>query len=644
MMISTFAVSILQASLSLPSLFSDHMVLQRDQSTLIWGTDKPNTEIQVSIQNKVFRGSTDEKGSFRIKLTPSKAGGPFDLKVKGSSERVIRDVWFGEVWICSGQSNMEWPMALANDRELGKQEADPHIRMFTVQKRFADAPVPDVNGNWQVAESNTVDRFSAVGYAYARKLWKELKVPIGMIHTSWGGTPAEAWTSLGALNDPILQPIRDRYEAGREKVPDALKKYQDRVATYQLKALPEFFNETDLSWTSAEIGDEGWSETNLPHQFPDNFDGAYYYRKVFRLTQDQLDSLKTLSLGAIDDFDMTYINGIRVGMTDMRTPNYYSAPRKYEIKPGVLKEGLNVIAIKVYDNMGGGGFFGSAAEMKLGNLSISDGWKFKQGKPHLAVDPSQTGPAPQSPSFGTDQNSPGSLYNAMLQPLAPYTVKGAIWYQGESNAGRSVQYKPLMETMIKNWREIFLAPEMPFYIVQLANFGAINPNQFDSGWAELRDVQDQLGQQKNQGTATIIDIGDPADIHPRNKKDVGERLARIALFKTYRKKLVWQGPRLKEATFLANSAFLKFDFAAGLTTRDGSAPKGFMVCDESRKWHAAQTQMIKGGIKLVSDQGNIRYIRYAWQDSPVVNVMNSDGLPMMPFRTDDFPLITRNNR
>lgn len=643
-MMSTFAVSLLQASLSLPALFSDHMVLQRDQSTLIWGKDQPNTEVQVSIQNKVFRGKTDENGSFRIKLSPSKAGGPFDLRVKGSSEKVIRDVWFGEVWICSGQSNMEWPMSLANDRELGKQEADPHIRMFTVQKRFSDVKVPDVNGNWQVAAPNTVDGFSAVGYAYARKLWRELKVPIGMIHTSWGGTPAEAWTDLNLLNDPMLAPIRDRYEAGREKAPDALKKYQDRVAEYQVKALPDFFDESDLGWTAGDFDDSSWNQTNLPHQFPNDFDGAYFYRKVIQLTRTQVESIKTLSLGAIDDFDITYVNGIKVGSTDMRTLNFWSVPRKYEIKPGVLKEGINVIAIKVYDHMGAGGFFGSAGEIQLGSVSIAEGWKFKEGKRHVALDASKTGPQPQPPSFGTDQNSPGSLYNAMLEPLAPYTLRGAIWYQGESNAGRSVQYKPLMETMIKNWREIFMAPEMPFYIVQLANFGAINPNQVDSGWAELRDVQDQLGLQKNQGTATIIDIGDPADIHPRNKKDVGERLARIALVKTYRKKMVWHGPRLNSATFLGNTAYLKFDSSAGLMTRDGAAPKGFLVCDENRNWHAPQAELKKGGITLVSPQGNIKYIRYAWQDSPVVNLFNAEGLPMMPFRTDDFPLVTRNNR
>ncbi len=640
-MISFIAFATLQGSLTLPAFFSDHMVVQRGKPTTVWGIDKPGTKVTVQLNGKSAVVTADSNGKFSAAIPSQREGGPFELKISGTSEKVIKDVWVGEVWICSGQSNMEWVLANSFDREEGKRDADPHIRMFTVAKNYTTEPQSDVRGDWQLAQAETVDSFSAVGYAFARKLWRELKVPIGMIHTSWGGTPAEAWTSPSYMTSEMLKPIVDRFEAGRNIQPGAVEKFVKNISVWQQRALPNFFNETDLSWTSAGLDDSNWEKVSLPNMFPDQFDGTYFYRKSLTLTAGQAAQLSKLSLGPIDDLDIAYVNGVKVGSTDMTVNGYWGVPRSYKLPSGLLKAGVNIIAVKIHDHSGGGGFYGALGDFKLGDLDISKGWSRKQGEVHAFAN---AGPRPEPPFLGADQNSPGTLYNGMLLPLAPYSIRGAIWYQGESNAGRAVQYKPLMQSMIKNWRDVFNQPNFPFYIVQLANFGAVNPEQGDSAWAELRDVQDQLGLEKNCGTAATIDIGNPVDIHPRNKKDVGERLARLALANDYKKQVETQGPRIKSSTVVGSVAYLEYSHAKGLKTKDGEAPKGFMVAGADRKWHAPVAKLENGRVILSSPRGFIVGIRYAWQDSPSVNLVNSDELPAMPFRTDTWPLVTANNR
>jgi sialate O-acetylesterase len=640
MMLSSliFASSMLQ----LPSFFSDHMVLQRGKPINVFGYDAPNSLVTVALGNKTAKGMSDEKGYFKVVLPPQKAGGPYELSVAGTGIKTIRDVLVGEVWICSGQSNMEWTVNNTKDFELSKTETDPNIRMFTVVKNASDKLETDVLGSWVPSSPNTVGNFSGVGFAFAQRLFRELKVPIGMIHTSWGGTPAEAWTSDEMLgSNPITKPIFDRAAAGRKTMEDGMPAYQKGMKEWQTKVLPDFLNGGKKEWASPDLDDSDWKVVDMPYQFPADFDGTVWVRFNIDLTNDaKEDSL--LDLGAIDDVDQAYVNGVLVGTTDFTVPNFYLFPRKYTVPKSLLHKGKNIVAIRIYDAGGGGGF--SALANVSGSLIKSV--KVKVESTQVGPDPRVANPPPAAPMGQRDPNFPSSLYKGMLYPLAPYTIQGAIWYQGESNAGRAVQYRTLLANMITDWRNLFKQGEFSFYIVQLANFQKPSETQFDSGWAELCDAQDFVGQTlKNCGTATINDIGEADDIHPRNKRDVGERLARIALFKNYKKKIEWQGPRLEKATFTGGMATLKMSHANGLRTKDGMSPHSFAIAGADNKWVWANA-VIQGKTIVLSHPSvpNPVSVRYAWQDNPQVNLINSDGLPAMPFRTDTLPLWTEKNR
>jgi sialate O-acetylesterase len=644
-----------QSQVRLPALFTDHMVVQRGKPINVWGWDSPGQRVTVSLGGKSVSVSADSKGKFSASLPKLNAGGPYTLEVKGSSIAKVSDVLVGEVWICSGQSNMEWIVANSLFRDDTIKQADPNVRMFTVTKKVAQTPTEDVEGKWVASSANTIDTFSAVGLAFANKLHADLKVPIGMIHSSWGGTPAEAWTPRSifseltalppdSLKRNMLETYQARLTAGESSYEAAFAKYRPLATAYQVKAFPQIFGDVDLNWTSAEFDDSSWNDIPaMPFAFDNDFDGGYYFRKEVILTQAQVDAASTLSLGAIDDFDRTFVNGTQIGQTDMTVPSNWSASRVYNIPKGLLKPGRNVIAVLAYDMSGPGGFSSPNAVFRLGSLAIGESWKFQKAKPYVPVPESETGPPPAMPEGRDNPNFPCTLYNGMIAALAPYSIQGAIWYQGESNADRAVQYTTLLSEMIRGWRESFGQGDFSFYTVQLANYMAPNPNQFDSAWAELRSAQDIVGQEPHGGTTTIIDIGEANDIHPRNKRDVGERLARIALKKDYGKSIEWQGPRIKSFSTKGDKITITFTHAKGLKTTDGQAPRCFAIAGADKQWRWA-TGTIQGETIVLNRSQGETMIRYAWQDNPPVNLINSDGLPAMPFRTDSLPLVTRNNR
>jgi len=654
-LITVFLTVLLQqeafAKITVPSVIGDNMVLQSGQQVRVWGHGDPGEEVSIEIAGKKAKTFTDNTGNWATKIGPLKPGGPFDLTITGSNTLTIKNVLVGEVWVCSGQSNMEWPLINAgNGAEEVAKANHPEIRLFTVQKATSDSPLDDVKGSWVVTTPDKVGQFSAVGYFFGRELQQRLKVPVGLIHTSWGGTPAEAWTQREALATPELQPIMDRYQDSLKDLPQRQADFQKRLAAWIHQNLYEDEGNKGeaMGYADPQTNTSDWKSMNLP-QFMETaglkIDGAVWFRKEIQIPEAWAGKPLELNLAAIDDYDTTYFNGKRVGGIGADTPNSYSVPRHYQVPGDLVKAGRNVIAVRVFDSAGEGGF--GTGRMVLGPEGLTDSQKLALAGPWSYK--VESGLEPKTPDWGsrpeapgpTNQNSPGVLYNAMIAPIVPYSIRGAIWYQGESNAGRAFQYRTLFPTMIRNWRTIWGEGDFPFYFVQLANWQPIKPEPDESEWAELREAQTMTLREPNTGMAVIIDIGDTNDIHPRNKTDVGHRLALWALANTYNQKIEYSGPLFKSFSVNGNEARIKFSHANGLKTSDGAAPKAFAIAGADKKFVWADAK-IEGDEIVVSSKDVTKpvAVRYAWADNPVTNLYNKLGLPASPFRTDDWPGIT----
>jgi sialate O-acetylesterase len=503
-----FVKSEARADVKLPALFSDGMVLQSGERIPIWGMAEPGEKIRISFQltdGETILGKSceaDKEGKWLSRIDCSKTGGPCTLEISGKNKITLKDVYIGEVWICSGQSNMEWPLAATTGADVAIQESNnPQLRLFTVAHATADERLHDVKGKWQPCNPETVRNFSAVGYYFGRELQKSLKVPVGLIHTSWGGTRAEAWT--------------------RREVLEALPDWKDEFPLY-LKAKAD----------------------------------------------------------------------------------YPKAKEQYALE---LKKHQQATA-KAKDE-------GKAAP-----------------------------PAPKKPADPAhNPNSPSVLYNAMIAPLVPYGIKGAIWYQGESNAGQAFLYRKLFPAMIQNWRQDWKRGDFPFLFVQLAPWHAIVTEPQESAWAELREAQLLTSQQvPHTAMAVITDVGDPKDIHPRDKSPVGARLALAARAVAYGEPIEYSGPTYESMQVMNNKIAIRFSHVGkGLEARDAPL-HGFAIAGEDHKFHNAQAEIRDNQVYVWCDQVQKPVaVRYGWANCPVVNLWNKDGLPASPFRTDDFPMVTR---
>lgn len=656
----------------LPSLFADHMVLQRDTACRVWGTASPRSNVTVEVAGKAVIATANADGEWMASLPPTKAGGPFTMTVSTTSTHgdgipeavTFSDVLFGDVWICSGQSNMEWPLRNTDNADAFIADSgDNELRLLTFERRTSATPVTDPRTNaWSVASPQTTPGFSAVGYHFGDMLRERLGeegqgVSIGLIHSSWGGTLAEAWTPVEALEAGGFTAITSRIAL--HDAPTDKSKLDQATRAYR-----QFF---DTLLTNPDLADGAdWEAVNVPGHWQTNhagLDGVIAYQRTFNLN-DWPDGETFLSLGPIDDFDATFLNGVLIGQTGHETPGYWSHPRQYAVPAGVLQPGDNTITVLACDTGGAGGFFGEPADFALrikdvATLPLAYGdWRAAViGSAGDLEFPSL--PAANRPGANT---RPGTLYNAMIHPMKNLAVTGAIWYQGESNAGRAEQYRTLFPNMIESWRAAFDNPGMPFYFVQLANFMPRTDQPQDSAWAELRDAQTVTLELPNTGMATILDVGEANDIHPRNKHDVGHRLARNALAQHYGVDIVPNGPMLRGAPglqtvntietrpgkpsypVLIQEAVLEFDFADGLRTTDGQPPRGFEVCapGKDKPFVKAEARIEDGRVILsVKNLPGIESVRYAWANNPDVNLVNSDALPAVPFRTDDRPGVTR---
>ncbi len=626
-------------------VFSDHMVLQRGIRPPIWGWTTPNARVMAEIDGQKVFGKAGPDGKWTIKLPKLEAGGPYTLTVKGEQKVTFKDVLIGDVWVCSGQSNMEQGVGAAKDPEKEKAAANyPHIRLFMTQMVFSTKPEKTVVGQWRVCTpenlfANGWGGFSAVAYFFGRQVHKDVNVPVGLIQTCWGGTPAEAWTSAEALSKmPDFTGAVNAVADLDSKQDENRKHYVDELMKWYAKN----DDGTKQSWQKESLDESGWKSIegrlNFASQGLEKFDGFVWYRTTVEVPQENAGKTAKLKLGAIDDFDTTYVNGQMVGHSE-----FYNLPRTYEVPAGLLKAGKNVIAVRVLDTEGEGGLTDDPATLILEPqraepISLSSGWKIKVSNVY-----SPTSGRPVLISL--DQNTPTALYNAMINPLLPYGIKGAIWYQGESNAWRAYQYRTLLATMIKDWRNRWGVGNFPFLIVQLANYQAALPEPAESDWAELREAQGIAAKTVgNAAVAVIIDAGDAEDIHPKDKQTVGYRLAKAALKVAYGREGNFLSPTYGSMKVKGDDIELSFDnVGSGLIAKGGEA-KGFAIAGADRKFVWADAKIV--GDKVVVSSPKVRKpvaVRYAWAINPVCNLYNNAGFPVSPFRTDKWPGVTASN-
>ena len=485
-----------QAELKVSSVFGDSMVVQRDKPIHVWGWTTANTDVQVQLADKIASGTSDSSGRFNVRLDALSAGGPHELTIKADESRTFTDVLVGEVWLCSGQSNMAWSVSQANDPDLESLTARyPNLRLISVPQVASQSPLNDFNGKWESCTPETVKQFSAVGYFFGRQLHQTLDVPVGLIDNAWGGSAAEAWVERSDLE-----------EAGQYS--ELLQSWDDRTANYDYSNEVAKWQDKVKAWEESRKG-------NKP-----------------RRPRNQLNS----------------------------------------------------------------------------------------------------------------NHRPANLYNGVLHPVLGYTIQGTIWYQGESNAGRAYQYRDLFPLMIQTWRDRWDQGDFPFYWVQLADFRAEKQEPDDSTWAELREAQTMtMSRLKNTGEAVIIDLGEAADIHPRNKQDVAKRLARWALANEYGYDVAFRSPTYESVEFKDGKAVVQFsNFGRRLDTFDVREPIGFTITGDDQKFvHASAKIVGNDKIEVWSDDVAAPVaVRYAWADNPVCNVQSPDGLPMTPFRTDEWPGVT----
>ena len=640
----------LQQSTLVSPLFSDGAVLQRDCPIPVFGTDRPGASVTVRLNGRSATAKADREGRWTATLPKMEAGGPYELTVSGTAQRRVRDVLVGEVWVCGGQSNMEWTIDAGTDMQGEKANPPSSIRQFNVEKNAQPKTTRELRGRWVVASPTTLGGFTAVGYGFAKTLFDRIGVPIGLLYSNWGGTNAESWTTLETLREnPITRPIYDRYETSMGSYPAALAKYQGAIAAAQAKAYPELDAPGEFSsWAAPGYDDSQWETVALPHVWPADLDGVAWYRMTFDLPADRPMRDLTLELGAIDDADVTYVNGTQVGRTDMTTPGFYAAPRSYRVPKELLKVGRNVVAVRAFDFGGGGGFTAPPNEgIRIGDRPLTSA-RMKIER-RYETDMRQGVDFPQAPAGPGDPNLPSALMNGMIDPLIPYAIRGAVWYQGENNAGRAEQYRTLFPMMIEDWRRKWgpyaVQHDFPFYWVSLAAFMERHDDGRDSAWAELRDAQRETLRLPNTGTALAIDLGDANNIHPSRKREVGRRLALNAIAKTYFLGGESRGPEPVAVEPSGGILRVRYRYADGLTTTDGGLPTGFAVAGDDGRYSPATAVLRGDSVVLTAPEVPMpKTVRYAWADNPAVNLVNAAGLPAMPFRTDTKPFSTANAR
>ncbi|HEX5686129.1 MAG TPA: sialate O-acetylesterase [Ideonella sp.] len=630
-----------QAEVRLANVFSEHMVLQRDRPLRLWGSATPGQTLSVEFAGRKWSAKVGVDGRWSVQLPALPAGGPHRLLVRGDQTVVLNDVLIGDVWLLGGQSNMEWVLAETDTaaQEIASPQ-NPQLRHLRVPHRASVKPEAEIApASWVVAEPGKVGEFSAVGYHFARQMQAVQGVPIGLINTAWGGSMLETWVRRdAALQDPDLAPAVRALPADNASFGAALRERALARVTAWQQGLPLDSAEAP-GWSTAADIDGNWPSLPAPGNWEahglHDVDGIVWLRKHVELSAAQASGAAQLHLAQVDDCDEVWVNGQRVG-----GQCGWQQPRRYALPAGLLRTGANWIAVRVTDQAGGGGFHGDAAAMRLdtaaGAVPLAGAWKAR-------VEQVTASPLPAA------NDAPTLGHNGLVAPLQGLSVRGVLWYQGEENSGRAAAYADGFKRLIQDWRGQFGDPKLPFLFVQLAAWFPLADNRPDgNGWAELRASQASALALPHTGMATAIDIGDAVDIHPRNKRTVGQRLARLAMHELGLRAAPASGPRFIGHVARGGELELRFDSTAGglRTARAGEPLRGFYVAGIDRRWAPAQARF--DGDRIVLNSPSVPApvaARYAWVNNPSeANVIGGDGLPLPPLRTDDWPLESAGRR
>ena len=617
-----------KAQIKLPEIVSNGMVLQREEPINIWGWAAPNEKVIVRFNNKKYKTITAKNGVWKVTLSPIKAGGPYSMEIEGSNKIILNDILVGDVWLCSGQSNMVHQMRLHNvlyADEIANASYN-EIRQFfvpnTVNLSGPQTKLPE--SSWKKAINPDVNEFSAVAYFFAKELYQKYKVPIGIINSSWGGTPIEAWVS----------------EKGFKEFPNVLETINRNKDTLYInsqntlpQAEPPLPKDKGLEekWFDTIYKPKGWRNIAIPGYWEDQgikgLDGTVWYRREIDIPEAMTKKEAMVFLGRIVDADVLYINGKRIGKTTYMYPQ-----RRYPVADDVLKPGKNLFVVQVTDNFGKGGFVPDKPYYIVAGkdtIDLTGYWQYKVGRVNMP--------------FNKNYNKialhyqPTALYNAMISPLINYNIKGFVWYQGESNTGNASEYSKLQAALIDDWRNKW-NKQLPFLYVQLPGFMDYNYLPSESQWALFREEQAKSLSIPKTAMAVAIDLGEWNDIHPDRKKEVGERLALAAEKTAYNEPIISSGPSYKSLQIKGNKIIVSFNNTGnGLSTTDGEAPSEFAIAGADKNFVWAKTK-IEGNTVILWNESIEKplYIRYAWADNPVnPNLINKENLPAVPFRTDE---------
>ena len=664
---SLFFVISAHADVMLPALFSDHAVLQKSERVPVWGKAAPGEAVTVTLGKATASSATGPDGRWRVLLNLKTEGAePRELVVQGRNRLVVSDVLVGEVWLCGGQSNMAYPLsAIPSSKEEMPKSANPMLRQFLVKFRTSPVPVDEVEGKWSVADPKTVGGFTAVGYFFGKNLQQQLHVPVGLLNDSVGGTFIETWMSREALDgDPGVKVCADRARADRV----AFDRYVADYKTWQAQHGREDHPAADpQAYAAPGVDTKDWKPVTLPGSLAAaglSDAGAIWIRKKVPVPASPdivVNKSIDLYLGEIRDFADVYWNGKKIASSDLTDVTH-----RYGIRFNLVQAGEATLAVRIFNPAKGAGILDTGGRFQGNHFMLKGEWlaKAETALPPLSASALSALPVRPSAAPYDPQNVASYLFNGMINPVIPYAIRGVIWYQGEGNWNRGYQYRTEFPLLIKDWRAKWGQGDFPFYYCQVANLSAHAAKPGNNEQAELREAQSMALALPNTGQAILIDIGEENNIHPANKVDVGDRLARIALARDYGKNVVYSGPVYAGMTVEGGKIRVKFTHGDGglvakpmpavyqpLSNEPRTVPlvrnspegevEGFAICGDDGKWKWA-TAKIDGSTVLVwsAEVAKPVAVRYAWASNPFCNLYNGGGLPAGPFRTDDIPMIS----